>query len=566
MALLSLMKPAGQLRLSPLPIVWAAACVILFAIAFFSIPWPYVDAHNNLREATTWNWRQYIVYAFSRGLEYRPLLTLSLKAAYEIVGLQLWWYQALVLAQFAAVLGLLVWLFRPVGVRRGVAAVVALACVVGLHTSRSLFLFVPLNAYSASLVAILLAMAIALDERARTYDWLLLPLTGLSLFVLESSLLIVPVVIVLWWMRAPGVGARGVAATLVAVALYLAVRFGLGTPTELTASYTGSGLGFSQLPPETLRNIFEHAPWLFWIYNVTASVLTVLASEPRAGTYRFVASLLAGSTPFWNWLHVISSLATTIVVALALMVYRPLSPRDRWLAVGGLVLVVTGSGLGFLYTRDRIALSAGVGYAMVVYVGISLWLERVPATPWKRWPIVGAICLLALAWCVRGGETFAQLRDTAWDFHQEWTDRYPELGGALPQTPLLTSLRAAALSKDPVDPRRDPGWTYVLFERRFSPEGTASGGSVDAAADAAVLPQSAAFDVRWRPDVDDAGRLQLEAELGLTAGMPVDRDPSGRTWEYRLRMPTRERVRAIVLSPAVEDTARIDPRRFEILQ
>jgi len=46
----------------------------------------------------------------------------------------------------------------------------------------------------------------------------------------------------------------------------------------------------------------------------------------------------------------------------------------------------------------------------------------------------------------------------------------------------------------------------------------------------------------------------------------VARDPRGRTWEYRLRAPTRERVRAIVLHPGVEDMARIDAQRFEIVQ
>ena len=66
--------------------------------------------------------------------------------------------------------------------------------------------------------------------------------------------------------------------------------------------------------------------------------------------------------------------------------------------------------------------------------------------------------------------------------------------------------------------------------------------------------------------MDDTTRRQLEAELGLTEAQRVERDPRGRTWEYRLRMPTRDRVRAIVLHPSVEDTARIDAERFEIVQ
>ena len=77
---------------------------------------------------------------------------------------------------------------------------------------------------------------------------------------------------------------------------------------------------------------------------------------------------------------------------------------------------------------------------------------------------------------------------------------------------------------------------------------------------------SSPFDIRWTETVDDTTRLQFEAQLGLTDAQRVARDPRGRTWEYRLRTPTRERVRAIVLHPGVEDTARIDAQRFEIVQ
>jgi hypothetical protein len=118
----------------------------------------------------------------------------------------------------------------------------------------------------------------------------------------------------------------------------------------------------------------------------------------------------------------------------------------------------------------------------------------------------------------------------------------------------------------PSDPRRDPAWTFALFERRYSREDGAGRPPADAAADNAVPSVSSPFDIRWNETVDDTTRLQFEAELGLTDAQRVARDSRGRTWEYRLRTPTRERVRAIVLHPSVEDTARIDAQRFEIVQ
>jgi hypothetical protein len=175
--------------------------------------------------------------------------------------------------------------------------------------------------------------------------------------------------------------------------------------------------------------------------------------------------------------------------------------------------------------------------------------------------------VVAIAWFLRSAETYIQFRDTAWDFHLEWTDRYADLGGAAqPQTELLTSLRSAALSATPADPRLDPAWTYALFERRFRPGDRSSRVSPDAAADNAVLPLSPPFDVRWKPDVDDAGRVRLEAELGLADALRVERDPTGRTWAYRLRRPTRDRVRTVLKNAAVEDTARIDAARFQIVE
>ncbi|HVQ14424.1 MAG TPA: hypothetical protein VMS40_12575, partial [Vicinamibacterales bacterium] len=80
------------------------------------------------------------------------------------------------------------------------------------------------------------------------------------------------------------------------------------------------------------------------------------------------------------------------------------------------------------------------------------------------------------------------------------------------------------------------------------------------------LPASPAFNIRWRPDVSDGDRQGFEAELGLIARGPVERDPSHRTWSYSLRSPTPDRVRALLEHRAVEDTSGIDAARLEIPQ
>jgi hypothetical protein len=557
---------AVRFRWSPIPIVWALVCVVAYGIALFGISWPYIDAYNNLNEASRWTWRQYLPYAFGGGAEYRPLLVVMTKVAYETIGLSLWLYQVIVLLQFAAALGLLLWVCRPLDTRRGVAAALALACFAGLHSTRMMFFFVPLNAYSASLVFVLLAAGLALHPRTRAYDWVFFPVTLVALPVLESSLLIAPLVIVLWWSKAPGVGVRGVAATLAAVALYLGVRFTFGGSVPEGLIYTSSGLGLAAVDPETLRRVFERAPWLFWMYNVSATFLTIVASEPRAGVYAFIGTLLTGQTPHWQWLHVGSSVLTTVVIATALAGHRPAPSRDRLLIACGLVLLTCGSALGFLYTRDRIALYAGVGYAMLLYVALAAALERVAASTWTRPLLAGLVAVLASAWVVRSVEAYFQLRDIAWDYHLEWTTRFADLGGpAQPQTELLASMRSMALSRAPADPGFDPAWTYTLFERRHGPRGSEPPAPAEVQADNAVPPLSLPFDLRWTREVDDASRTKLEADLGLTEGQQVSRDESGRTWTYRLRRPTQDRVRTVLRHPLVEDTARIDASRLEIV-
>ena len=82
----------------------------------------------------------------------------------------------------------------------------------------------------------------------------------------------------------------------------------------------------------------------------------------------------------------------------------------------------------------------------------------------------------------------------------------------------------------------------------------------------AEWPPSPAFNIRWRTGVSDGDRQRFEAELGLTALGPVERDQSHRTWSYSLRSPTPDRVRALLEHRAVEDTAGIDTKRFEISQ
>jgi hypothetical protein len=64
--------------------------------------------------------------------------------------------------------------------------------------------------------------------------------------------------------------------------------------------------------------------------------------------------------------------------------------------------------------------------------------------------------------------------------------------------------------------------------------------------------------VRWSAAVDAPTRAGLEKQFGLTGGT----FDSGQTWLYFLTTPSAENIRALVHSPAVEDTHHIDRQQF----
>ena len=545
------MNYVDRVRLSPIPFVWALGWVIALGSAFYAIPW-FVVAYDSLSEANHFDWPETLANAFGPEVEYRPLFRVALKASFGLFGMQLWPYKTLVLLQFACVLALVIWLCRPIGMPRAVAACIALSCIAGLHTSRILFGFWPVNAGSFVLILLLISVAVAFDGRARSAGWIFFPIVLVALLSVEWGVIIVAVLPVLWLMKAPGVDRRAVVWAFSGVVAYAAIRLVFSNVAAPPSFHTESGFGFAQLSPAELRERFGNAPWLFGLYNVASTFLTVIASEPREGIFGFTASLVQGNVPYWRWVHVGSSLLTTAAIATGLAFFRQMSPRDRLLCAAGLALLVLGSGFGVPYTRDRVGMMAGVGYGLLLYVALVALLARMPDAAWRRWATLGCVAVIGAAWIVRSTEAYFQLRDTAWDYRQEWVQRAAEADTTVPADQILTTLQSTALGTNPPDPHRDPVWSFVLFERRFPI--------------AASKPLSAPFDVRWKPDVTDGVRQQLETQLGLTDAQRVARDPRQRTWEYRLRRPTQTRVRAVLQNAAVEDTARIDPESLEVVE
>ena len=434
--------------------------------AFRAVRWSFVDTSVNISAAAdTRSWHEFFSDSLTKSAEYRPLLDLGTRVAYRVIGLDLSTYKILVVLQFLLVLLTLAAIFEARGWRRIIAATIALCVVVGLHTSRVLFLFVPLNAYASSILIVLLVALGTMTPRLRRYEWVLLPVTLIALLWLELGIFIVPLVAVAWVMKAPGVTWRSLTASVIGLAIYLIARLGFSTG-GVPLDSPETGLGFASISPDESATLFANAPWLFWLHNVAATLLSVLASEPRAGRFQFIQALLRGQVQPSMWLHVLSSMATTAVVALVLIGIRARPRRDQLIAAFGGVLVVGGSLLGYLYTRDRIGLPVGLGYSMLVYVAVSALLERA-APKWQTLPGRILVIVLGLCWLVRTGDLYVALRDTAWEYHLQWIRE--DVTAAAEKSPILGKLRASAVKRPPPDVRRDPAWTYKVLERQYAP-------------------------------------------------------------------------------------------------
>ena len=457
------------------PLGWAGLVLACLTVVFVPVRWPFVDVYEVFYKAYALPWSQALPDAFGRGLQYRPLFTLLVKAFYDVFDVSLWPYKTLIILQQATIVALFVWTLGARTRPRALAAVLVVTVVMGLHSSRILFAFFPIGHHSLALLLLVGAVGACLDERFRRWDWALGPVALAALLLIELGAHVPVVVTALWLARAPGVSRRGAVATWIALAFYMAVRLSFGHSADLELFSINTGLGFTpQVSPERLHDIFANAPWWFAAYNVVATTLTVLVSEPRAGVYQFVQDQLEGRTALWQYLHVFSSLATSLVVIWAVWRWRRVSPRDRLLIVAGATVFVFGCSLGFEYARDRMGLAPGFGYAMILYVGAGVFLER--AWPRalgrrslgessRRTALRGLVAALFAVWFVRVVEAGFVLRDTAWESHLEWTARWEQLSYGRSHTDMRDRLQATALARTPSDPGCDPAWTYQLFER-----------------------------------------------------------------------------------------------------
>lgn len=318
---------------------------------------------------------------------------------------------------------LLIWELRPRSLHDAAAAILAVAVIVGIPGFRD-NLEIPLLMTLIGMPLVLIVVRLLERNRRWWHGPVIIALTLIAIGFKEQGLVLVPVVVVAWWMGAPGIG-RATAASIVLVTLaYLIFRF---SGNEAWPAFVQDvGYGFTTLSPAEATARFGRFPVLMYVYSGTATVANMLFSEPTSGTFTILGHLKNGEMASWEINNVLSSTVLTVLIAwwsIATVrrdVGRTWSRESR--LVGMLVIAVAASGaLGFSYTRDRLAGMAVVFYALAAFFAMGTTAEA--ARHMGRAPRIALACSLLLltgAWTARAVGTVQYAQLTAWKNRREW--------------------------------------------------------------------------------------------------------------------------------------------------
>ena len=253
---------------------------------------------------------------------------------------------------------------------------------------------------------------------------------------------------------------------------YLYARFGYLSTGVPTLAERSSGYLLSILDPPELERRFGQRPLLFYGYNVGASAMSVLFSEPQAGVFTAVRAWLDDRVMPRVIIPLVTSLATTAMIAWAgtggMRRGRPLDDSARLIVLGAAV-VVANAVLSFAYTKDDVMSTAGLFYALAAFGGMRIALA---ATPSRRAAVALAVvlCLLATGWAIRAAGLHYVLRSQAIKHQVDWVElpgRW-QRGGQWPhegvQRDLILRLRHEAVHLAIPNTRIDqPEWPARLW-------------------------------------------------------------------------------------------------------
>ena len=381
-----------------------------------------------------------------------------------------------------ALVALLFVLFvRALGVRTGndfAAFALALVVLTGHHTFRgNVWESYPVNHYLEIAILCLAALVVHQSRGGWWADLAAGVFFVLASLTLESGLIVWVVVVAGWLVGLRGISWRGVALVSVLLAGYFFLRFAYldtGNPELIDRA---TGFGFGRLERDQVAARFADAPYVLYAYNVMSSILSVLFSEPRGGTWEITRRWVDGEVPPSTVVAFVSStIATGLLVWFAATRWsawraRRFEPADQLVLVFAAVTAANAA-ISYVYVKDEIMSTAGVFYALAVFAAARAALVRFGDSP-RRALATAALAIVlgtaSTAWAIRATGLHYHMYYAAYYLRNEWAtvDLWLREQRVDPGTDkgraLVESLRGAAIRMPALNPYFLPRWAERWF-------------------------------------------------------------------------------------------------------
>jgi hypothetical protein len=430
------------------PTTWTLAAyavtmgiVIGVAASMWGVPLPVSDNLPILLDVQQTSFRDGLATALGDEGRLRPLFWVQYKVLFALSTLSGGNYylafQGFHVAMFAATVLLSVAALRVRTVHQFVGASVAVTVLLGLHTFGNLVRELPITVITCCALAMVLAFA---ERAARWRDVLAVVNLAIAMFFVEIGLVVWVIHVAAYMCGRRGVSRRAIGALTATCAAYFVLRFMVlpaGAPPVFPRD---TGIGFSSLDEAQLRDEYAGRRYLVYLYNVAASITSVLFSEPRQGIFQFTRRVLEGETLPWMWLNVLSSLVTTGCLVWFLIRSRmnlrlSMLDRDQAMVVVAAGVLVANAVISYPYSRDVVMSPAGLAYALAAGATTSGLLQRAATMPGiGRGVLVCVLLAASIGWSLRTIGLTYSLRRTAFVNRNDWAsvEEWLEQSGRLP--------------------------------------------------------------------------------------------------------------------------------------
>jgi hypothetical protein len=454
---------------------YAYAALVVFGVGYLllDIPIQVSDSYGNLVSSQGSTLGTLVYNQFHANGFLRPFLWAHIRIVYDLSdGNYYAWFRGWHVGQVAVLTLLFLRLVKPRTAAAAAVVPLGLAALIGLHTFAGTILEAfPINAYMTILICCYLAADLALGAPRWWRDVAATVLFVFAALSVESGLLVAVVVVAAYLAGARGVSRWGIAAIVLLVAGYLALRFAVldvGTPSIAERS---SGFGFGVLEPNEIVQRFGENPSVYYLYNVGTSLLSVMFSEPRAGVWVATRNILYGDELSISAItNVTASVLGTIVIAWYAWRRRTdwfawRTTRDDQLVAIFVAVTLANAVISYTYTKDVILSPAGIFYAAAFTVAAKALVESatVPASAMRVAAVTIVMVVLSGAWAFRAIAIHIGLRGTATVVRNEWVyvDDWLDGQGISTEPPAIAlkqQLQADAISKHPVRPAVMGDW------------------------------------------------------------------------------------------------------------